>query len=138
MSRFLFLLSGCVLSGAALAQTAPPPDKPAADKPAATKAADKGGHDMSAMHAMHARMHPPTCMYDGKAYSKGALLVVRGVKPVLECAAGEPPKAPPPPPASTAPSGDGGHAGHGGPPSLEWRVYRPGRAAAPAEHVHQH
>lgn len=135
MRRLLFLLGGCVLSGAALAQTASPSDKPATDKPAATKAADKGGHDMGGMHAMHARMRPPTCVYEGKAYSKGALLVVRGVKPILECAAGEPPKAPPP---TAAPAGDGGHAGHGGPPPLEWRVYRPGRAAAPAEHVHQH
>ena len=101
MSRFLFLLSGCVLSGAALAQTARRPIarsrqnwlRPRRPKGAATTW-------RHACHARGMRMHPPTCMYDGKGLQQGALWWC-AASPVLECA-GESFSCAPPPAASAA------------------------------------
>lgn len=116
MTTSLQVILLMALSSTAWAQ-APAP----ADKPTAPPAEKPMAHDMKKMHEMMGAMRPPVCLYEGKAYSRGALLSAGGIKPVLMCApSGEA--------GAHAGSGGDAHAGHA-PVPLGWQVYSPAKAA---------
>jgi len=117
----LMVLTG--LCSLAFGQTATDKSATAADKPA--------GHDMSKMGSMMARMHPPLCLYEGKGYSQGAVLKVRGVTPTLVCDAPEAPQT-----VDAKAVADGDHSAHQV-PALRWMEYRAAKGK-PANTVHKH
>jgi hypothetical protein len=122
MKRTLLLAILIAMPAATLAQTPTPSEKPGS--PPAEKPMQ---HDMQRMRGMMGAMRAPVCLYEGKAFSLGALLSARGIKPVMVCT-----------PIKTAGehaehgSGDA-HAGHQhGPAPVGWQIY------APAKTAHQH
>lgn len=116
MKRLLLLTALISLPAASFAQAPAPSEKPAA--PPAEKPMQ---HDMKGMRGMMGAMRAPVCLYEGKSYSRGALLNARGVKPLLECA----------PAAEAGAHADHGSGGaHGGhmPVPLAWQIYNPAKA----------
>lgn len=114
MRHTIAVLALAAASGLTHAQMAAPATGSAAE-PARQQ---EGMQRMRGMGGM-SHHHGAACLYDGRAYSSGALLHATGVGPILECVA---------PAGNTheAPGGAGEHQ-HATAEAPAWRVYRAGR-----------